>query len=86
MTAHHVLKTADGKKISLITPHHAEVNVWFHPSNSSDGAVVNSMALCPFNKGDDSEAKKNQVMTQDESELFAITPFKMKLLGAALSF
>ena len=85
MATHHVFKTTDGEKISLITPDHAEVNIWFNPPNSSDGAVVNSMALCPFNEGNGSEAEKNQVMPQDERELFAITPFKVKLLGAAFS-
>ena len=85
MTAHHVLKTADGEEISLISPDHTEVNIWFNPSNSSDGAVVNSMPFCPFNECNGTQAEKNQVMPQDERELFAITPFKMKLLGAAFS-
>ncbi len=86
MTAHHVLKTADGKETSLIPPDHSEIDIRFYPSDSSYGAVVDAMTLSPFNKGNGSEAEKDQVMPQDESELFGITPFKVKFLGTALSF
>ena len=86
MTTHHIFQTTDRQEVGLIAPDHAQINIGLNSANSSKRGIVNTVDSSPFNEGDDTKTKENQVVTQNKSELFRIVPAEIELFGATSCF